>query len=401
MTTGRRYDICACVISDLEFDARVWKEARSLAADGHAVVVIGPVFDIERARRRRDPSGIDVLEVPFGYRDRGKSLRRRALALTLVMFEVLRTRARTYHAHDIHVTPAAWLASRRRGARLVYDAHELWGEPEVAGLRNRIAAWVTGLLERLMLRASDAVVTTNESRAAALKQRYGRADITVLANVPLLEREVEAQPEGLPPGKRVVLYVGRISTDGRAFRDTVQALPELDDDVDLVFLGFGWEFARERIRGYAREACVEDRVHFLPPRPFDQLIGTAAAATVGLVPIHGYPLTNRLGDTNKLHEYLMGGLPVAASDLPEIRSVVMLGNPRVGELFDPSSPKSIAHAIRTVIEDPRYEERRAEARKLAKERFNWEIEEGKLLRLYDEILGTARGGRVDVGLERA
>jgi len=43
-------------------------------------------------------------------------------------------------------------------------------------------------------------------------------------------------------------------------------------------------------------------------------------------------VNDRLGDTNKLHEYLMGGIP-SWHDLPEIRRVVTLGDPAVGELF--------------------------------------------------------------------
>ncbi|MBV9836910.1 MAG: hypothetical protein JO156_02240, partial [Solirubrobacterales bacterium] len=68
-----RYDVCASVISDLQFDARVWKEARSLAAGGRSVLLVGPVFDIDRPRRRFDPSGVEVHEFPIGRRDRRKS----------------------------------------------------------------------------------------------------------------------------------------------------------------------------------------------------------------------------------------------------------------------------------------------------------------------------------------
>jgi glycosyltransferase involved in cell wall biosynthesis len=399
MSRARRYDVCASVISDLEFDARVWKEARSLASSGRRVALIGPAFDIDVARHRRDPSGVEVLEVPMGWRQRKKSYLLRVTALLRVWLAVVRTDAAAYHAHDIHVVLPAWLASRLRRAKLVYDAHELWAEAYGVGVRARIAAWGGARLERLMLRRADAVITTNHSRADALTKRYGRKDIVVLANVPFLQEDLGPDGQAFPAGKRVVLYVGRISYEGRAFREAVHALPLLDSDVHLVMLGFGWEAARERIRGWAREVGVEERVHFLAPRPFDELIDAAAAATVGLVPIHGFPLSNRLGDTNKLHEYLMGGLPVAASDLPEIRRVVTMGDPPVGELFDSYSPESIARAIRTVIDDDRYPARRREARRLAIERFNWGIEERQLLELYDRLLRAAPASGSQIGRE--
>ena len=383
-----RHEICASVISDLPFDARVWKEARSLAAAGRTIELIGPAYDIDRAQRRRDESGVDVVELPFGWRDRPKSYPRRIWVLLQVCLEVLRTPARAYHSHDIHVGPVSWLASKVWRAKLVYDGHELWGEAYDPGWRSWLIAKIGGLIERLMVRSSDVVITTNPSRAEVLRQRYGREDIVVLGNVPPLQRDVVPLDPGYPPDKRVLLYQGWINPEARCFRETVQALTLVDDDVEFVILGFGWDAARDRIRGWAREAGVADRVHFLPPRPWDELVATAAKATVGLVPIRGGPLNHQLGDTNKLHEYLMGGLPVIASDLPEIRRIATMGEPHVGELFEPSSPESIAAALRRVLEDPeRLAARRRQARQVAVEHLNWEIEERRLLAVYDQLLG--------------
>src|SRR5262249_7240253 len=160
----------------------------------------------------------------------------------------LRTDARVYHAHDIHVAPPAWVASRLRGARLVYDAHELWTEPEAPGPRARIASLGQALLERLMVTSSDAVFTTNDSRAQTLIERYGRPDVTVLANVPPLTEELDATVAARTNGKRTILYVGRIMAKSRAFFETIQALRHLDDNVELAIIGFGWESQREQIR---------------------------------------------------------------------------------------------------------------------------------------------------------
>jgi glycosyltransferase involved in cell wall biosynthesis len=387
--TSRRYDVCAAVVSDLPFDARVWKEARSLADAGMSVSLLGCAYDRDRTERRSD-HGVDVMEIPFGWRERRKSALRRATVLLRLWAAILGTNARVYHAHNIHVVPPAWLAARARRARLLYDAHELYGEPEFPGLRYRVVARFGAMLERFALHAADAAITTNPSRAKVLSERHGRRDITVLQNVPLLRENVEPLDPGYPKGHQVLLYQGWISAQGRAFRETVKALRELHD-VHFVLLGFGWERARNRIRGWAAEEGVADRVHFLPPRSFEELVATAAAATVGLVPIRADDVNTYLADTNKLFEYLMGGLPVAASDLPEIRRVVTASDPPVGELFDPSSPPSIADAVRRLLEDPRlYERRREEARRLARSRFNWSLEERTLLALYHHLVGCGR-----------
>lgn len=380
-----RYDICAAVVSDLEFDARVWKEARSLASRGYRVSLLGCTYELSDVRRsHRDE--IAITEVPLGSRLGKASAAGRAITLLRLWREILRTSARAYHAHNVQVGPPAWLAARIRGVRLVYDAHELYGhlDPDVSYL---VRSWglAARALERFMVRASDEVITTNHSRADELTSRHGREGITVLANVPPKMEDLKPLDPGYPPGRQILLYQGGIYARSRAFREAIEAM-RLLKGFDLVIIGFGRQNILDLLDRWAREQGVADRVHYLGPRPFDELVRTAASATVGLVPIKPDSPGAFLGDTNKLHEYLMAGLPVVASDLPEIRRVVTAGDPPVGELFDAGSPAGIAAAVSRVVGDKdEYQRRRAEARRIALECFNWEIEERHLLALYSRV----------------
>jgi glycosyltransferase involved in cell wall biosynthesis len=384
----RRYDVCAAVVSDLAFDARVWKEVRSLGARGYSIALIGCAYEIQGTHRRR-VDGTDVIEVPLGSRGGSISLMRRAITLARLWLIIMRTPARAYHAHNIHTGPPSWVASRLRRAALVYDAHELYGEMAGFGPLNRIFARLNMALERFMVRRSDAVITTNPSRAEILKERHGQRPIVVLENVPELREEIQPLDPGFPIGRPIVLYQGGIYAHNRAFRESIRALTFLDDVV-LVILGFGRDDDLNLIRQWAHEEGVADRVHLLPPRPFDELVRTAAAATVGIVPIRAIDLGTYTGDTNKLFEYLMAGLPVAASNLPEIRRVLTAGDPPPGELFDAEDPESIALAIGRLLADKDlYAARRREARRLALEHYNWNVQEPRLLEIYREVLTNA------------
>jgi len=378
------YDVCAAVVSDLAFDARVWKEARSLASAGYRVRLIGCRYEVARTQRRLE-QGIDVVEIPLGTRAGRVSFFGRGVTLVRVWMAVLGTRARAYHAHNVHVGPAAWAASALRGAGLVYDAHELYGESTGQGVLNRVSGRLARSVERFVVRRSGAVITTNRSRADRLRERYGLDHVSVLANVPMRVEQVIPLNPGYPADAPVVLYQGGVYARSRAFREVIAAVALLE--VHLAIIGFGREEDLKLIRRWSAEDGVTAKVHLLPPRPFDELVRTAAAASVGLVPVKADNLSNFLGDTNKLFEYLMAGLPVAASDLPEIRAVATQGDPPVGELFDPNSPASIAKAVTRILADPaEYELRRREARRLALERFNWNLEERRLLDLYEQVL---------------
>lgn len=382
------YDICAAVVSDLSFDARVWKEVRSLRRAGYRVRLIGCAYELQEPRRWSS-DGVDVFEVSLGSRAGSVSSAGRAKTLLRLWLEIVRTRASAYHAHNIHVGPAAWLASRLRRSSLVYDAHELYGESTGAGRLSRLSALVGGLVEGFMVRRSDYVITTNPSRADHLKERHGRSPIVVLANVPERRDHVEPLDPGYPSDKPVVLYQGGIYARTRAFRQTIAALKILGD-AELVILGFGREDDLALIRRWAADEGVEGRVHLLPPRPFDELVQTAAAASVGIVPILTIDSDTWTGDTNKLFEYLMGGLPVVASDIPEIRRVIAVGDPPPGELFDAESPESIAAAIARVLDPHTYPLRRRAAREAALTLHNWNAQEGRLLDVYSSLLPSRR-----------
>ena len=76
-------------------------------------------------------------------------------------------------------------------------------------------------------------------------------------------------------------------------------------------------------------------------------------ADVGVMPIQASTLNHRLSTPNKLFECLAAGVPVVASDFPEMRQIVAddpLGP--LGELCDPASIDSVAEAIRRVVELP-------------------------------------------------
>jgi len=241
----------------------------------------------------------------------------------------------------------------------------------------------------MAVRQSDRVITTNFSRVGVLSKRHGREGIICLPNVPYRVDSIIPLDPGFPKGVPVLLYQGGIYAETRAFRETIAAMRSIPE-LHFVILGFGRDNDLKMIDEWALEFGVSERVHRLGPQPFDQLVHTAAAATIGLVPLKPISLNSFLGDTNKLHEYLMAGVPVVASGFPEVRRVVKQGDPAVGEIFDPENQQRIADAVKRILDDPRYGERRIEARRLALEEHNWEFESHHLVGLYREAIGAPR-----------
>ena len=105
------------------------------------------------------------------------------------------------------------------------------------------------------------------------------------------------------------------------------------------------------------------------------------------MPIQASTLNHRLTTPNKLFEAMAAGVPVVASDLPGMASIVT--ETGCGVLCDPADPGSIAAAIRSIL-DASPDERGAygmRGRRAAAETYNWEAQAAVLFEEYGRLTG--------------
>jgi glycosyltransferase involved in cell wall biosynthesis len=88
---------------------------------------------------------------------------------------------------------------------------------------------------------------------------------------------------------------------------------------------------------------------------------------------------------NKLFECMTAGVPVLASDFPEMRRIVM--GERIGAVCDPTDPGEIAGSIdRLLGARTELAEMGERARLAAQRTYNWEAQAAGLTDLYRRIL---------------
>ncbi|MGQ9628950.1 MAG: glycosyltransferase family 4 protein [bacterium] len=397
--------ICMIATNDLLNDPRVRKEAESAVAAGFDVTVLGLLSS------RTSPE-----ELIDGYRivrAGPHSLKSKCIAPLLERFlwrlgkfpsfwfsqilrnvlylasEVTNHSADIYHANDLDTLWVACSAARRFGAKVVYDNHELWLEQPF--VRNIPLAYSLGfLLEGQLIGAVDRVVVVNESIGRILKERYFIGDFTVVMNCPRLQ-----SPDGRSylgeelrrkvGGRRILLYQGRYEP-GRGLEEIVRSMRFVEGGA-LVLRGYG--VLEASLRGLVESLNLEDRVFFAPPVPMADLVDAAAEADLGLMPYRDTCLDHRYCTPNKLFEYMMAGLAVAASDLPEIRRI--LSESGAGEVFDPDDPRNIADVVNGIISDElMLKEMRRNAVLSARERYNWGVEAQKLIDTYISLVEEGR-----------
>jgi glycosyltransferase involved in cell wall biosynthesis len=300
------------------------------------------------------------------------------LWINLLMARIaVKQSADVYHAHDLDTLLAGYLASRWTGQRLVYDFHELFTEQFRTGVKTGLWRLFYGLLERILVKRADLRVTVCGSLGEWMSQKYGVYGIITVRNAPPYQ-----EPPRRPGGARepVILYHGGYAP-GRGLEQLIESARYLAAG-RIVFRGFGPLDAY--LRALAKKQRVEDRVSFAPPVPMPELVRAASEADIGVIPYIPYCLNNRYCLPNKLFEYMMAGLAVAGSDLPELRGIIV--GHHLGGIFDPEDPRDIARALNELVQGAdRLEGMKRNALQAARMVFNWEREEHTLLKAYEAM----------------
>lgn len=304
-----------------------------------------------------------------------------------------REHADVYIAHDLDTLPIAAMARARRGGRIVYDSHELFTDSASAdpfGLsKRRLSA-----IERHLIRRVDGVITVSEAMALELSRRHGVPLPSVVRNFPDL-RGPSARPPprnlreelDVPESSPLVLYVGRLHPE-RGLEQLILAAAKCPEIV-VALMGDGPLEYVSSLHAFASAARLTSRVHLVPPVPPDQVVLKARAADVGVTAYRDAGLSARSTLPNKLFEYLAAGVPVVASRFPVLAQVVEGHN--VGVICDPDDPDALAGAIRWVVSDP---ERHRELKRnalIASRMFSWAIEEPRFLGIIERSAARQHG----------
>jgi len=248
-------------------------------------------------------------------------------------------RPRVVVACDLSMLYAGYLLKRRCGARLIYDAHELWVDSHSGA--SRFFRWLYTATERRLIRSADAVMTVNDALADELVRRYRIARPLVVMNGP--DRCLESTSAG---GPLRTLFQGQFGAN-RGLYELVRALAETGDAVALTLQGFGGIEAE--LHSLVRDLGLEHRVAFAPPCDPAETVVAAARHDVGVI---GYrPTTTNLALSSpvKLFDYLGAGLAILSTDLPVIRQIA--GEEAATYLSEPDAA-SLAAALRELAADP-------------------------------------------------
>jgi glycosyltransferase involved in cell wall biosynthesis len=390
---SRPIEILHLAYTHFPADTRVKRETEALLGTGRRVGVIALRRPGERAVERWN--GITVLRVPgtksrggvlsyvteyagFVWRCRALIARHRRLA-----------RVRVVHVHTLpDFLMWAALPARSRGARVVFDIHEIFPEfvrAKYPSLWGRFAAGVAGSIERWARRRADLTITVNQPIDELLASRpirrperrlilHNTAD-PVDFGEPAAPSSDQRRLDLVYHGTLTFLYGLDLAIRG------VASARERGLDARFTILGDGP--TRTALRDLTTDLGLTDFVRLEAPVVQRDLPRRLTACAAGLVPTRLDGMTQYSLST-KLLEYVHLGIPVLAARLPSYRRYF----PEDAMWFwTAGDPQDLARAIAEFARAPAPERmRRARLAQTAIASLAWNRERAGLLAAYHDLL---------------
>jgi glycosyltransferase involved in cell wall biosynthesis len=390
-------------------DIRVRKEARTLLAEGHELLLLCRGDSGQPSRETID--GIDVVRLDTQGLLASTTRFGSAVcnALTTVhpkwLFALDRLVAAhpvdAIHAHDLAFVREALWVGERRDVPVVADLHEnfpeavrQWRQSDQRGRRNPLVRIGQRLMsvsrlkrvERRVLPRTDRVITVCEEAA-----RHYYRDCRVLPNrttvvgntVDLDAFDADADPVEGFADEFVLSYVGSFGVH-RGLETAIEAVARTDiDEIRLLLVGDGSDRHRDALEQLVADRSVGDRVTFTGWVDFEDVPRYVAASDVCLVPHERTPHTDTT-IPHKLFQYMAMSKPVLVTDAPPLKRVV--DETEGGVVVPGGDPVAMADAIAALHDDPERASRLgANARRGVETTYNWSRDADRLCDLYRSL----------------
>ena len=372
------------VTNDLVFDQRMIRICTSLAGAGYDVTLVGR---LQRDSPTLTPQPFRQHRLSTWFR-RGKGF---YLEYNLRLFFYLLTQKMDgICAIDLDTLLPCYFVSRLRHIPRVYDAHELFCEmQEVVSRPFVYNMWKK--VERFGVPKFRHGYTVNGLIAQEFKKMYG-VEYAVIRNMPVLAPgPMTAPPIGLslpttaapiapplPPG-RFILYQGAVN-EGRCFETLIPAMQTVN--APLVICGEGNFLAQAR--SLVRQHGLEEKVLFRGRVRPEELKAITRAAFAGVTLFDRRGTSNYYSLANRFFDYIHAGIPQIAVNYPAYREINNSG--LIAVLIDEPGIREIAAALNRLLDNTQLYQTLVENCRQARLRYNWQEEEQKLIRLYQEIL---------------
>ena len=195
----------------------------------------------------------------------------------------------------------------------------------------------------------------------------------VIRNVPLL-----APLEEIEIKEKILIYQGAINK-GRGLEKLIAAMQNIQG---ILWICGEGNFMNE-IKSAVKKYNVTEKVVFWGMLNPEELKIKTQSAYIAINPFEQQGLNQYLSLSNKFFDFIHAVLPQVAMNYPEYSNINK--EIEVALLINDPEPELIADAVNKLFSDKELYTRLKNNCKLAREKFNWQQEEKKLLAFYQQL----------------
>jgi glycosyltransferase involved in cell wall biosynthesis len=291
-----------------------------------------------------------------------------------------RIEADVYLGHNVETLLPVCEAAERGGGVAMFDSMEF--HSDMGDSQNELDRAIVSRIERRCLPRCALILASSEEMAIALADTYGIPKPLALYNVPPVD-----------PNSHVCDHPGlSLYWRQRGLQDILSALPNLPEDIVLHLQGRLPADGGAELRGKIESLGLTRRVFVHGPYSPPEAVRDASHYCVGLCLEHGEIRNHQLTVSNKMFDYLMGGLVVVASNLPSLRGVIERSGG--GVCFEPGNSDDLAARILELRDNrPLRLRLAANARAYAIKTGNREMEMARFQEAFRQVMELRRAHR--------
>lgn len=306
----------------------------------------------------------------------------------VIFFRLLFRKVNVIHFHDPELMPFILLLQLLKNrVKVVYDIHE-----DLEGLvRNRnwiplkkenrnLIAGIAAKYERFFVKRFHTVIAADHviaSRCIAVN-----TNTIVLENFPKSEEYIHNSREQAPEEFIKISSFGGLS-NARCIETIISAI-EILSEAHKVKCIVGGSIASQELFTKLQNSKAWAHVEYIGKVDRERMAKEICTSHLSFVMFSDSPNHYQIR-SNRFYETLSFGVPVICSDFPEWKQFMEQHN--CGFACNPNNAMEVASSIEQIIMNPSLRSSLGDnGRNVVLNKYNWEIEEKKLINLYNNLL---------------
>jgi glycosyltransferase involved in cell wall biosynthesis len=289
-----------------------------------------------------------------------------------LFFYLLFFKADVFCCIDLDTMLPIYLAGKLRRKKLAYDAHEYFSQQKEIITRPKVYK-IWHWIERTFVPKFKNGYTVSYSIAQAFKQLYN-VDYEVVMNARVLKEHTNI----LPKKENIILYQGAVN-EARGLEFLLPAMQNVNAQLHIYGDGNFYTQVQQLItqNNLANKVFLKGKV--LP----SELEEITVQASIGINLVENNGLNQYYSLANKFFDYIHAEVPQITMNFPEYKRINEFAE--VAILIDDLKVETITKAINELLtNNQKYTLLQTNCIK-AREQFNWQTEEKKLIEFYARI----------------